>query len=83
MKAISIKVTKLTDNPNNYRTPLKELDYMINEPEVGKSLELYSRTAVSMGIRISTIQTITPIKNGWIVETINSKYQIERLGSYY
>lgn len=73
---MKVKVEKVTENDNSFRTPIKELDYMVNIPEKGSSLILQSTTHESGGIITSIVQEVEFKEDYYIVKTLNSTYKI-------
>tara|TARA_Y100000034_G_scaffold136937_2_gene217359 strand:- start:1240 stop:1473 length:234 start_codon:yes stop_codon:yes gene_type:complete len=76
---VKVKVWKTSQNKNSFRTPLGELDYIKEEPKVGKSLFIGSSSHESGGIITSGVLKIETMPQGYIVITENSVYHIERV----
>lgn len=71
------KVTKLSNNKNSYRTPLKDIDHIKGEPVVGESFFLLSSTHESGGIYTSHVKEVVEKDYGFDLHTENSIYKVE------
>lgn len=78
MKTTKVKVKKLSNNKNSYRTGVEELDGMVGEPKVGHRLTLTSSTHESGGIMTSVIKEVDSDELGWTIKTEFSEYRITK-----
>ena len=71
---MKVTVEKTSNNDNTFRTPLKDLDGMPQEPVVGKGLFLSSSTHESGGIFTSDVMEVEMKGNVYHIKTKNSTY---------
>jgi hypothetical protein len=76
---MKVKVEKLSNNKTGYRTPVDDLDYLPQEPKVDYGLMIKSSTHESGGIYTSPLTSVVVTDDGYIIETLNSKYKITKL----
>jgi hypothetical protein len=74
-----IKVEKISNNENKFKTKLKDLKYLPSEPEAGQRLLLLGDD--NKGIVTSLVKSVTILgETGYLVKTENSEYSITLTG---
>lgn len=74
-----VKVSKISNNINTFKTELEKLNNMPFEPVVGKCLVLNSTQEMFQGISTSQVVEYTENAEQFIVKTCNSTYQIDKV----
>lgn len=76
---MKVKVEKLSNNDNSFRTPLDQIDGMPKLPEAGERLLLTSSSFESGGISTSEVKSVEESEDGWVVKTEFSTYLIKEI----
>jgi len=81
-KKIKVRMEKLTNTENNFRTKLPYDGYMTGEPIVGLGVIVFctDENNPGPGIYTSNIKKVKKTTTGWTIRTQNSQYKITKLG---
>lgn len=76
---MKVTINKISKNENTFKTKLPLTGELYTEPRIGYSIMVENPKTPGKGIVTSTIMNVYKSDTGWIIDTRNSTYRIDKV----